>query len=766
MFHTFAERRGWSELVRLPDDEELLGLIDVNSFQSALPAEALLQHFRTRSTPQFFAAFDNKESTFEEMKTRFGPTSRDRVIRRADRIIEGRFDLLGLEDLDFGNPINWHLEPLSGAEPPQVHWSRIEYLDAGLAGDKKITWELNRHQYFMTLGRAYWYTQNESYAATFVAHINSWIDANPPKIGINWASSLEVAFRSISWLWALHFFRESKHVTPAVFLRVLKLLYLHARHLETYLSTYFSPNTHLTGEALALFYLGTLVPEFRAAARWRMKGRSILLAELERHILPDGVYFEQSSYYHRYTTDFYLHFMLLLQANDLEVPDLLRQKLAALLDHLMYITRPDGTCTLFGDDDGGKLMMLDESAPDDFRSTLATGAALLQRGDYKFVARETTEETLWLMGPEGLAQFDCLETTQPESESRSFEQGGYYVMRDGWTRDDNYMLIDCGPLGGLKCGHAHADTLSFELAAHGRTLLVDPGTFTYTGSKEERDYFRSSAAHNTLTIDGESSSTSDGPFSWKQVANARTLKWISRPRFDFFMGQHDGYMRLSPPALHRRSILFLKNDYWIVVDEVETEGTHEYNLHFHFADSARPEIRSEYLIERREGEAGLEIFVGTDFGSWTVENGWVSRCYRHRSAAAVPRFSFQAGGIQKIATFLMPLGASSGGPRVTRLETTQGYAFELLGGTTRDLVLLGNSTLSGKNEMFSDFDVAWLRFDYKNQLEEVVLIDGGELIVDGKRLIDLSSPVAHFAAKTVAGELIHEIDSSVGRHVH
>ena len=104
------------------------------------------------------------------------------------------------------------------------------------------------------------------------------MEQNPPKIGINWASSLEVSFRSISWLWALHFFKDSAALTPAVFLRALKFLYLQARHIETFLSTYFSPNTHLTGEALGLFYLGVMFPEFKEAKRWRETGREILLA--------------------------------------------------------------------------------------------------------------------------------------------------------------------------------------------------------------------------------------------------------------------------------------------------------------------------------------------------------------------------------------------------------------------------------------------------------------------------------------------------------
>ncbi len=111
------------------------------------------------------------------------------------------------------------------------------------------------------LGQAYWLTGDERYAQTFADHITSWMDRNPPKLGINWASSLEVAFRSVSWLWAFYFFKDSQAFTSEVFRRALKFLYLNGQHLVTYLSTYFSPNTHLTGEALGLFYLGTLLPE-------------------------------------------------------------------------------------------------------------------------------------------------------------------------------------------------------------------------------------------------------------------------------------------------------------------------------------------------------------------------------------------------------------------------------------------------------------------------------------------------------------------------
>ena len=683
---TRAELHGISKLDRIPSDEQFRNLLSLE-----LPleefGEALLQHFLARDTPNFFGAFQKPKIARQELRKRF---SASEVVQKSDRIAAGRFDLLGLKDLDFGTPINWHLEPIAGTIAPTVHWSQIDYLDTNLTGDKKITWELNRHQYFATLGRAYWFTNDERYAETFALHLQSWIDQNPPKLGINWASSLEVGYRAISWLWAINFFHRSAALAPSLFVQLLKLLYLHALHLESYLSTYFSPNTHLTGEALALFYLGISLPEFNAAERWRQTGEEILLAELDRHVLPDGVYFEQSSYYHRYTVEIYLHLFLLLEANQQSVSEKLKQKLIALLDHLLYITRPDGSSPLFGDDDGGKLVMLDERPLDDFRSTLATAAILFKRDDYKYVAEEATEESFWLLGPQRLQEFNELVAQPPSETSRGFPVGGYYVMRDGWSKSANYMLIDCGPLGGLKCGHAHADVLSFELAVHGRTLIVDPGTYTYTGSKTDRDYFRSSVAHNTLTVDGESSSIPLGSFSWQTVANAKLLEWISKPEFDFFSGTHDGYRRLANPVTHRRDILFQKGDYWIVVDEIESDGMHEYALPFHFVESAQPELSVEdgcsVIRERPQEDAGVEIFISSPDGEWHDETSWVSRAYRQRSEAKVPTLRFRTAGATQIVTFIIPRRTRE--PRVTvhALETEKGKAFEIIDGPKRVVV--------------------------------------------------------------------------------
>src|ERR1700686_4337202 len=333
--------RGGQELAKLNErvlgagtvemtDEALLREINPASRNGNGEGSAMLILERIRSSTAsanrsstvlpFFPSLARREEVSTIIKHRF-PGGRVALLEQAERAIRGRFDLLGFRDLSFGDPIDWHLDPTTGKRTPLVHWSKIDYLDPNIAGDKKITWELNRHAHFVTLGQAYWLTGDERFAEAFVAQASSWMDANPPKLGINWASSLELSFRVIAWLWALHLFADSDRLTSKFISRFFKYLVAQGRHIESYLSHYFSPNTHLTGEALGLFYLGAALPELERARRWRDKGLGGLFEKLPEHIRDDGVYFEQASYYHRYTVDFYTHLVVLACAAKVTLPD-------------------------------------------------------------------------------------------------------------------------------------------------------------------------------------------------------------------------------------------------------------------------------------------------------------------------------------------------------------------------------------------------------------------------------------------------------------
>jgi glycosyltransferase involved in cell wall biosynthesis len=768
-FSAYIERQRWSRSGKVISDDALLGLLDRGRFRSGQLQSVLnlRDHFRERTGPGWFASFDDPPATTRELRKRW-PQSEKEIVTRADRIVAGRFDLLAFRDLSFGTPIDWHLEPIAGKRAPLQHWSRVNYLDAGLFGDKKVVWELNRHQYFLTLGQTYWLTNDERYAETVAAHLSSWMDQNPPKLGMNWASSLEVAFRSISWLWALYFFKDSAAFPEQLFAEVWKFLYLNARHLETYLSTYFSPNTHLTGEALGLFYLGTVLPEFKESARWRNTGQQILLEQLNRQVQADGVYFEQSTYYHRYTTDFYLHLFILLLANKEPAAPELTHKLCLLLDHLMYITRPDGTTPLVGDDDGGRLLDLDRRRANDFRAALSTGAALFERSDYKFVAGSAVEETLWLLGPAGLARFDQVNATEPEKQSIAFATGGYYVLRDGWTPDSNCLIFDCGPHGADNCGHAHADALAFDLAVKGKTVLIDPGTYTYTGSRELRDWFRISSAHNALTVDRESSSVPDGPFSWKTICRAKCSSWITTPLFDYVEGSHDGYVRLRSGVHHTRSVLFLKGGYWVLRDQIDSPDDHLLQAWFHFDSHAAPLRNSDNCVRVILGNSqsdALRIMAFSKGGKWSKEAGWVSHCYGEKTEAPVFTFSAIAKGSDELVTFLLPEIAGAAKPSVRAGSALHGRAFEINFGGNSDLLLLRHSTedMVETVSFTSDFAITWMRFaDEKERLpRELVLISGQTLMSEGRQLVYSPKPLDYLVARQIGDGFSVETENGV-----
>lgn len=675
-------------------------------------------------TQYFFPSLGQRQEIVARMLEQF-PDERREILDRAERAIGGRFDLLGFKNLSFGNPPDWLLEPVSGKRAPLDHWSAIDYLNPAVCGDKKITWELNRHQHFVTLGQAYWLTADERYAEAFIAQAESWMDANPPKRGINWVSSLEIAFRSIAWLWALHLFADSPRLTPQFQLRLLKQFLAHGFHLQSYLSHYFSPNTHLTGEALGLFYLGTALVELRCAEAWRKIGLGIMLDELPRQIRGDGVYFEQTTYYHRYTADFYLHFLILARAANVALPTGVDERLAEMISYLMWITRPDGSSPLIGDDDGGRLIVLGPRARDDFRDTVAIAAALYERGDWKRAAGKESVETLWLLGPDGLRRFASIPSADPITRSRIHRESGYVVMRDGWSKDSSYTLMDCGPHGSLSCGHAHADALSIEFAAVGRTWIIDPGTFTYTADPRDRDWFRSTQSHNTVTVDGESQSVPAGPFSWRHVAKTNLMDFIEGDGFDYVEASHDGYHRLADPVKHTRLVIHPKANahdgysdplpsYLIVRDSLIASERHEYALRYHLIPGCRAFAIENRVMIAEPGGRTLNIAV---FGESKIEaridESWRSRAYGHREPSLVAVFQTTARGPQEFTSFIIP---AADGQKVTvdrhRVELGPGRGFRVLSGVVSDFVLISNNGRPAKcGPLVCSGRVGWGRFE-------------------------------------------------------
>ena len=544
----------------------------------------------------FFISPAEMSSVLDILRHRF-PQEVQTTIEQAEKICRHQFDLLGYENLDYGSEIEWDLDAVHGKRAPRVLFYKVRYLDFEKVGDSKVTWELNRHQHLVTLARAYRLTNDARYATEAISQWRHWQRKNPYPIGINWASSLEVAFRSLSWFW-MYYLLEGTPVLPADFRREwLHAQALNGRHIERYLSTYFSPNTHLLGEAVALFFLGTLCPELESAARWKSLGWQVVLREARRQVRTDGFYFEQSVYYHVYALDLLLHASLLARRNSVPISQYLEETLVRMLEALALLSR-FGTPPQMGDDDGGRVFDPRCNRAEHLVDPLATGAVLFGRGDFKQIAHHLREETVWLLGPEAVAEWDRLAPEAADPGSSSLPDAGLYVLATDEPRGQ--LIIDAGPQGAHTAGHGHADALSVSLQIDGRNLLIDPGTGEYVDADRAR--FRATPLHNTLVVDDCSQSEPAGPFSWERLTHSRVEKWITGKRFDYFVGSHDGYSRLEPPAVHRRSVFSLKCGLFLVLDAVLGRG----KRHLQIGWNLHPDLVSE--------QNGAFRFQGSDVG--------------------------------------------------------------------------------------------------------------------------------------------------------
>ena len=574
------------------------------------------------------------------------------LVDRAERILEHRFDLLGFKDLDYGKTMDWHLDRVHGKSAPRNAAFRVPYLAFNEVGDAKITWELNRHQHLVVLAKAYLLTGDERFAKEIFGQWYSWQEQNPYPIGINWASTLEAAFRSLSWLWVRALLQDNPMVPAAFHADLTRALALSGRHIERYLSTYFSPNTHLLGEAAALFCIGTSCPEAIRSEHWRELGWRVVEQEVRKQVRDDGFYFEQSAYYHVYALEFFLHCGLLAARSDAPPSAEYAGTVERMCSALALLSRT-GITASFGDDDGGRVVDGVRNKAENLTEPLAVAAVVFGRGDFKYLARGLNEDVIWLLGAEGVEQFDALKVVAPRLSSTAMEPSGFYLMASAEPVPQQ-LVLDAGPQGAGAGGHGHADALSAQLLYDGRVLLQDRGTLEYVGEGSDRADLRGTAAHNTMTVDGVGQSDSKGPFAWDRLTQTQREVWIAGEYFDLFRASHNGYVRRG--VTHRRWVFHLHGQFWLVRDVAEGQGIHKLELAWHLGAGLQPTKQEGRFLDGSGVECGLAI-VGCAGDPWQRKSSpsWWSPVYGRREESWTLHCSVETELPAECATILQPL---------------------------------------------------------------------------------------------------------------
>jgi hypothetical protein len=568
-------------------------------------------------------------------------------VAAADRIAEGWLDVFALRNLNLGSPPRWNRDPKTGIVAPPQFGKLLDYRDPDLVGDIKYLWEPNRHSHLVTLAQAYALTRDKKYFETIAQHLESWFLSCPYGIGPNWSSALEAALRLINWsiAWQLlgganaTVFQEQSGKDFRA--RWLRSVYQHAQFIGGWFSQHSSANNRLIGEAAGLYIAALTWPHWTRSQEWLASAQAILEAESIAQNAPDGVNREQSVGCQQFVLDLLLACLLAGKANGLGFPAAFEARIEAMLDFLASIMDAGGNVPMLGDADDGRATNLSlEKSP--YRSLLATGALLFRRGDFKLKAGALDDKARWLCGPDADARWRALDADNTRLPPRqSFPDGGYYVLGcEFGTRSEIRLVADAGPLGYTSiAAHGHADALSFTLSAAGHEFLIDPGTYALHTQERWRQYFRGTAAHNTVRVDRLDQSVPGGSFMWLRKARAGCSVWLSCAEKDTFEGWHDGYLGLEDPVKHRRLIELDKSTRCLAIeDTLEMEEEHELELLFHCHDACDVDpISGGYLLSRNGSTVRLLLPSGGESavyrGSLSPLWGWVSRALDQRSAA-------------------------------------------------------------------------------------------------------------------------------------
>jgi hypothetical protein len=570
--------------------------------------------------------------------------------------LAGRIGFFGHAPLEIGNPVAWQRDPVTGIEAPRVYGKSLDYRDDRQVGNVKFTWELGRHQHLVPLAVAYATSGDVQYRDAVTSQVDGWIRDNPFGIGIHWCSALEVSLRLVSWA-LVHSLLVLRDGTGGLFAavpdarRLGAAIHQQAYFVRHFLSRHSSANNHLIGELCGLWVACNVFDLGAAGQQWKRLAQQELEREAGRQVCADGVDREQASYYHLWVLEYLLFCWLTGQRFGLEFSPAFSGTILAMARFLEDIRPDGGEPPQLGDaDDGCVARFTPAWSRQPYQEVLAAVGAVFGNAGPGGI-----EKAFWYRAllPPGVA-----ETPRYEWRRRYpavYPEGGYVVLGDG----DRHLVFDAGPLGYLGiAAHGHADALSFCLAVAGEWWLVDPGTYAYHSTPEWRNYFRGTAAHNTVRVNGTDQSRIGGPFLWLAKARATLLEHGETHELQYVKASHDGYRAAG--ITHVRELrLRIDTGEIEVIDTLDGRVPARAEIHFHFA----PDIHVQRgpadnsWTATRDGSARRLVLV-TDpqwnfecfHGSTNPIAGWYSPALEEKIPAVTLRGVAGAATVRRCLT--------------------------------------------------------------------------------------------------------------------
>ncbi len=449
---------------------------------------------------------------------------------------------------------------------------------------------LSRFPHFDYLSRAYSSSGDEKYARAMVRDMLDFVENVPLERSAEY--HVQVAPNVNPWNWVLLQWRvkrwidtlahliESPSLSNENYLRILQYMWDEVDWLVP--NKILGLHNGTVGNASTILYASLQYPEAQSAAFWQADATALLDSFLETAFYPREFLIELTLGYSEGTLQLCTSMFEALP--DSPAKERIAPKLEALFDAHVGMMKPDRSIPRYGD----------HGIYDITDRVLRKADQLFDRPDLARIANQ----------PEASQRPD--QKLSFPFESNPYYLSGYYAMRNGWDTDAQYLSIDAGPFG---TNHQHGDKLSITVSADGAAFIVDPGTSLYTSAEPgPRNDLRHGFLHNVITVNGIDPNTGwDRHYAFDVLEN----RWVTNPVYDFLEGTYE-YRNNLLDALWRRSVLFIKDNYWIVLDALYGDGEHrvESNLQF----MVENEIQINGLHARATAPNGATLDIAQVFG--------------------------------------------------------------------------------------------------------------------------------------------------------
>ncbi|MCX2477013.1 heparinase II/III family protein [Pedobacter sp. MC2016-05] len=418
--------------------------------------------------------------------------------------------------------------------------------------DNEVRWQLHRLGWFTPMGLAYRASGDEKYAKEWVHQYRDWVKKNPKGLSADndkyvWRP-LEVSERINMLRGVFNLMGTSKAFTPSF---LLEFLQSYGEQTDYLIKNYADKGNHRLFEAQRALAAGCFFPELKNAESWRKSGAQVLVVEIKKQVLDDGMQFELSPNYHNTMINIFLEGLKSAKDAGLEseFPTSYKETVEKMAMATVNFSFPDYNFPMFGDAwPVGKPTMLKQ---------------------YKTWANAFPDNsTLQYFATDGV------EGKVPGYLSKGLNSAGFYTFRNGWDMKSTVMVLKASPPGEF---HAQPDNGTFELWVKGRDFTPDAGVFVYSGDEEVnkmREEFRQTKFHSTLTLDDQN----------MVITKAKQNKWVTDKMMDILTYTNPSYADLN----HQRSILFIDQKYFLIIDNAIGKATGKLDVRFHLKEDAEP----------------------------------------------------------------------------------------------------------------------------------------------------------------------------------